>query len=146
MRDYPLTLGHKRNQLMQLASGEIIAHMDDDNIYCPGYVTALVGALRASRSQLARLCSAYCWDPFADVHKHHNDLGGRAETFVHIRGPLRAIAFSHDNCGEEDGVCSVCVCHDVHDHYGIFLHVNHGKNVSAYEKAMQKPGKNVMRA
>jgi len=47
-----LTLGHKRNQLIQLASGEIVAHFDDDNLYAPEYLSTMVEALYESKAQL----------------------------------------------------------------------------------------------
>uniref|UniRef100_A0A7S1PWN0 Glycosyltransferase 2-like domain-containing protein n=1 Tax=Alexandrium catenella TaxID=2925 RepID=A0A7S1PWN0_ALECA len=133
-RSYPLTLGHKRNQLIQLASGEIIAHFDDDNLYAPQYLAAMVEQLRASRSQLVRLEATFSWNPPTGSLLWHGALAFRAETFVHLRGPLRAIAFAHAKCGEEGGLGVVCVIHDLDDTYGVFLHVEHGANISSCSK------------
>mmetsp|Transcript_59439 Transcript_59439/g.173959 ORF Transcript_59439/g.173959 Transcript_59439/m.173959 type:complete len:691 (-) Transcript_59439:192-2264(-) len=134
MRKYPLTLGHKRNQLIQLASGEIIAHFDDDNIYAPQYLTAMVEQLRASGSQLVRLEATFSWNPPSGSLLWHSALAFRAETFVHLRGPLRAVAFAHLKCGEEGGLGAVCVIHDLDDTYGVFMHVEHGANISSCSK------------
>lgn len=40
-----LTIGEKRNRLIELARGELIAFFDDDDHYAPGYLTAMVAAL-----------------------------------------------------------------------------------------------------
>jgi len=40
-----LTIGEKRNRLIELAQGEVIAQFDDDDHYAPGYLAAMVGAL-----------------------------------------------------------------------------------------------------
>jgi glycosyltransferase involved in cell wall biosynthesis len=41
----PLTLGQKRNQLVEMARGEVIVHMDDDDYYAPSYVTQMLTQL-----------------------------------------------------------------------------------------------------
>lgn len=134
MRNYPLTLGHKRNQLIQMASGEVVAHFDDDNLYAPQYLATMVEQLRASRSQLVRLEATFSWNPPTGSLLWHSALAFRAETFVHLRGPLRAIAFAHAKCGEEGGLGVVCVIHDLDDTYGVFMHVEHGANISCCSK------------
>uniref|UniRef100_A0A7S4UU34 Glycosyltransferase 2-like domain-containing protein n=1 Tax=Alexandrium monilatum TaxID=311494 RepID=A0A7S4UU34_9DINO len=134
MRRYPLTLGHKRNQLIQLASGEVVAHFDDDNLYAPQYLATMVEQLRASRAQLVRLEATFSWSPPSGALLWHGALAFRAETFVHLRGPLRAIAFAHEKCGEEGGLGAVCVIHDLDDTYGVFMHVEHGANISCCSK------------
>ena len=40
-----LTIGEKRNRLIELAHGELIAFFDDDDHYAPGYLAAMVAAL-----------------------------------------------------------------------------------------------------
>jgi hypothetical protein len=41
---YP-TLGHKRQALLEMASTPLVAHWDDDDVYLPWHLTAIVGAL-----------------------------------------------------------------------------------------------------
>jgi len=40
-----LTLGHKRQALLESAPGGLVAHWDDDDLYLPGHLTQAVGAL-----------------------------------------------------------------------------------------------------
>lgn len=40
-----ITIGEKRNRLCEMASGEIVAHFDDDDFYAPSYLETMVGDL-----------------------------------------------------------------------------------------------------
>src|SRR3954471_5913053 len=40
-----LTIGEKRNRLVEMATGEVIASFDDDDYYAPGYLTAMLDGL-----------------------------------------------------------------------------------------------------
>src|SRR5262249_11261252 len=50
-----LTIGEKRNRLVEKARGEIIVHFDDDDFYAPDYVSAMVGALLEHNADLVNL-------------------------------------------------------------------------------------------
>ena len=41
-----MTIGSKRNKLVEMAAGEIIAHFDDDDYYGKGYLEEMVGQLK----------------------------------------------------------------------------------------------------
>lgn len=41
----PLTVGEKRNQLIQMATGAVIVHFDDDDYYAPHYIEQSVKSL-----------------------------------------------------------------------------------------------------
>lgn len=47
------TLGDKRNGGCELARGPLVAHLDDDNLYAPGYLAHLVEALERSGKAVA---------------------------------------------------------------------------------------------
>jgi len=40
-----MTIGEKRNYLKDVAQGEIIAHMDSDDCYCPNYIQSCVDTM-----------------------------------------------------------------------------------------------------
>lgn len=40
-----MTIGEKRNYLKEVATGEIIAHMDSDDCYCPDYIQSCVDTM-----------------------------------------------------------------------------------------------------
>jgi glycosyltransferase involved in cell wall biosynthesis len=46
--DQRLTIGQKRNVLAHYASGEFIAHMDDDDIYFASYISHSIGLLTST--------------------------------------------------------------------------------------------------
>ncbi len=54
-----MTLGHKRNLLVELAKGEVIAQFDDDDYYVPNYLDFMLGAL--GDAHLVKLCGWYVY-------------------------------------------------------------------------------------
>jgi hypothetical protein len=55
-----LTLGEKRNRLCRHASGDVIAHLDDDDYYAPNYAAHMLGKLAGFH--FARLCHFRVYD------------------------------------------------------------------------------------
>jgi len=64
-----LSIGRKRNQLIEHAKGELIAHFDDDDYYAPNYIETLAKALLASEATLVKLVGWFCY------HEASNTLG-----------------------------------------------------------------------
>ena len=52
-----LTVGAKRNWLAENASGQILAHFDDDDYYAPNYLTDMISLM--GDSDLVKLSSFY---------------------------------------------------------------------------------------
>ena len=63
------SIGSKRNQLIQKASGELIAHFDDDDYYSPTYIETLAKALINSNADLLKLSAWFC------LHEPSKTLG-----------------------------------------------------------------------
>lgn len=57
-----MSIGEKRNWLVERAKGEIIVHFDDDDFYAPGYISAMVAALCNSDADLMNLRGWYLYD------------------------------------------------------------------------------------
>jgi glycosyltransferase involved in cell wall biosynthesis len=84
-----LTIGEKRNRLIERASGEIVAFFDDDDHYEPGYLASMVGAL--GDADLVKLSGWFAlsipddafffWDT-AQNHPLHYKVGEGAIAFV----------------------------------------------------------------
>jgi len=84
-----VTVGTKRNQLIERATGELIAFFDDDDFYAPGYLAAMVSAL--GDGDLVKLSGWFAlsvpddafffWDT-AQQHPLHYKVGEGAITFV----------------------------------------------------------------
>ena len=64
-----LTIGTKRNKLIEHAKGELIAHFDDDDYYSPSYLETLVQGLLESNSDLNKLTGWFC------LHEKSGTLG-----------------------------------------------------------------------
>jgi hypothetical protein len=60
------SLGAKRNSLSEMARGELIAHMDDDDVYLPVYLERMVTALLACRADLVQLANFHHLDAVDD--------------------------------------------------------------------------------
>ena len=58
-----MTLGQMRNFCCFKANGDIIVHMDDDDIYAPDWISKSVVALTSSVGNLTGLSSAYFKSP-----------------------------------------------------------------------------------
>lgn len=54
----PVTIGRKRNRLIEMAKGEVIAHFDDDDYYAPNYLSEMYDAMRKSDAAIVKLG---CW-------------------------------------------------------------------------------------
>ena len=50
-----LSVGEKRNRLIERARGELIMHFDDDDFYAPGYVEFMAGEFAAKGADLLNL-------------------------------------------------------------------------------------------
>lgn len=64
-----LSIGRKRNQLIEHSEGDIIAHFDDDDYYAPEYIETLAKALLESDANLVKLAGWFCY------HEASNTLG-----------------------------------------------------------------------
>lgn len=84
-----VTIGEKRNQLIERASGDLIAFFDDDDFYAPGYLTAM--AATVGDADLVKLSGWFAlsvpddaffyWDT-AQHQPLHYKVGEGAITFV----------------------------------------------------------------
>ena len=57
-----LSIGEKRNRLIEQANGEIIVHMDDDDYYHPNYITTMLTQLTNQQADLLNLRGWYVYD------------------------------------------------------------------------------------
>ena len=55
-----LSIGEKRNQLLDMAKGDIILHFDDDDFYGPTYVADMMKVLEKIGSDLVLLSGFFC--------------------------------------------------------------------------------------
>lgn len=55
------TIGEKRNLLIARATGEYIAHFDDDDYYAPGYLSTMMSTLRARDADMCKLSGFFIY-------------------------------------------------------------------------------------
>lgn len=56
-----MSIGAKRNELISRASGELIAHFDDDDYYAPDYLSSMVAALDSSQAEFIKQSRWWAW-------------------------------------------------------------------------------------
>nr|WP_207801866.1 glycosyltransferase [Phenylobacterium hankyongense] len=61
-----LTVGEKRNRLIDRARGEYIVQFDDDDFYAPSYVSRMLAALNDQRADLVNLRGWFLYDERSD--------------------------------------------------------------------------------
>jgi hypothetical protein len=105
-------LGEKRNRLSARASGAVLAHFDDDDVYLPGYLTRMVTALLDHRADLVSLASWVHFSaadetvhPYSSVHDraagHHSRKWGYGFSFVYTAALAAAVPFLPIQHGED---------------------------------------------
>lgn len=64
-----LSIGSKRNDCCELATGDIILHMDSDDLYAPDYITRCVNFLQESKADIIGLSNAYFYKPHTELYE-----------------------------------------------------------------------------
>ena len=91
----PLTIGEKRNQLIEQAQYEHIAHFDDDDHYAPHYLSTLVGHLVNNRADLIKLSAFYLRAPKQDFFGYMDLTAKTGHHYVLNQEEIEHITF-HD--------------------------------------------------
>jgi glycosyltransferase involved in cell wall biosynthesis len=58
--DKKLSVGEKRNQLIEAASGEYIIHFDDDDFYNQDYIQTLMDVMKSQKADFIIMSGFYC--------------------------------------------------------------------------------------
>ena len=67
-----LSIGKKRNMLVERARGEIIAHFDDDDFYAEHYLIDMLGAFFENKADFIKLDSFFLFSLIHDVFAYWN--------------------------------------------------------------------------
>jgi glycosyltransferase involved in cell wall biosynthesis len=62
-----LSIGMKRNLLIERAQGDVIMHFDDDDFYGSEYVSNMISALNAANADIVKLYGAYHYSKLHNV-------------------------------------------------------------------------------
>eukprot|EP00930_Biecheleria_cincta_P076322 TRINITY_DN63524_c0_g1_i1.p1 TRINITY_DN63524_c0_g1~~TRINITY_DN63524_c0_g1_i1.p1 ORF type:complete len:898 (-),score=147.89 TRINITY_DN63524_c0_g1_i1:18-2711(-) len=150
------SIGLKRNIGAHLATGEVIANFDDDDLYAPKYLATMAGLLDEKKAQAVTLSSWFVYDEQRNDWKFCDPIAwgltqGHDEESLEVRSWSYGYGFSYVfkrtagldmsykdiNLGEDfafmqdlqaqKGKRSVLL---YHDDFGLCLHVQHGGNTS----------------
>ena len=145
------TIGEKRNLAIQHASGDIICHFDDDDLYAPEYVATMVRAMEAEGADFVKLSSWLVHDLQtgvsglfdADTPMPHSQLTSLREqflftygfSFLYRRALFPTFSFLETSWGEDQDILRrvreagrrIALHRDL---TGICLHNQHGENCS----------------
>jgi len=135
------TIGHKRNQLIDMARGDVVAHFDDDDVYNPQYLSSMIDRLVQLNADFVKLG---CWNERRewdgrrwtyDARNAKPNLWGWGFSYVYRRWVCGHVSFPHTNTGEDysfvNGLWRAGLRTElVHDGAHWVEHVLHGTNTS----------------
>lgn len=127
-----LSVGYKRNVLLKRARGDIVCMFDDDNVYSPKYIETMLLHLLSSGAKATSLAGFFGVRLETNVWESYRNVGGRGETLLFFK---EGANFDDKvTWGEEktmiDGARPGGM-HRIWDDVGLFIHVDHGKNLTA---------------
>ncbi len=139
------TIGAKRNQLITLSSGELIAHFDDDDWYAPNYLSSMVAAIVKDDADFVKL-AAWKEHRLTDGHRRlfdarrqvHANMWGWGFSYVYRRHVTTQASFPNLNSGEDYAFVQALQAKglktvQVDGGADWIVHVLHGRNVSRKE-------------
>ncbi|CAG9256035.1 glycosyltransferase family 2 protein [Paraburkholderia unamae] len=97
-----LSIGEKRNLAAELARGEIIAHFDDDEIYAPDYLGAMLGQMRRHEAQLVKLGAFFLYSRVYGQFAYWDLMRKSGLHFCWSDRPMTALNFPHENAAFAD--------------------------------------------
>ena len=145
------TIGEKRNLAIQHASGDIICHFDDDDLYAPEYVATMVRAMEAEGADFVKLSAWLVHDLQSDATGLFDGDSGMPHpslvplrnqfiytygfSFLYRRALFPIFSFADTSWGEDQDILSRVMAAGkklaLHrDLTGICLHNQHGENCS----------------
>jgi glycosyltransferase involved in cell wall biosynthesis len=88
------SIGNKRNQLIALASGDWIVHIDDDDYYPPNYIDTML-----AHNQLSRFIKLSHWSLTSAAHALKGEFNIAKRTQPHVAlHPSGGLEFIEDFC------------------------------------------------
>jgi glycosyltransferase involved in cell wall biosynthesis len=103
-----LTIGHKRNILIEQARGDVVAHFDDDDWYGPQYLSLMLDRLARHDADFVKLGR---WNERRASDNHRWTYDGRSTgeanlwgwgfSYVYRRWVSSRVSFPHINGGED---------------------------------------------
>lgn len=147
-----MTVGTKRNRALTLASGEYVAHFDDDDLYAPPYLDGMLQAMNRGAGHVCKLAAWYVLDTETGVCGHYDNnytlpepfeehrekglfTGGYGFSLIYKREVALRIRFCDTSWGEDYYFLNMVRAAGVpvtftRDTELFCLHTQHGSNLS----------------
>ena len=77
-----ITIGAKRNMLLEQAKGDIIMHFDDDDFYSPNYIESMLSAMKAEQLDFVNLQGWFLLDKRNNFFGYWNLLERSGNHFI----------------------------------------------------------------
>jgi len=126
------TIGKKRQQLLELAHGDIMVHIDDDDYYPPSRVDHVVKAMRFSGKILAGLTTMYAYFTQTGRIARYGPLGAghsAGNSLAYTRAYANDHHFEDRQTNESMGFCEGFSASMIQLHpRRTILHICHGNN------------------
>jgi len=130
------SIGAKRNGLCNLATGDIILHMDSDDLYQPDWITRSVEALISSDANITGLSSCYFHDTTRNnVHEYIAPQGQLylvGATLCYWRRQWEKKPFKDIQMGEDTDFITNSGRLYAHDYKSGFMATIHGNNTCSH--------------
>ncbi len=91
----PVSIGEKRNHLIQRARYDYIAHFDDDDHYASHYLHVMLGELRQNQADLIKLSAFYLRAPAQDFFGYMDLAAKTGHHYALSRDDIEHVTF-HD--------------------------------------------------
>jgi len=139
------TIGNKRNRLIALSAGSVIAHFDDDDVYAPCYLASMLAALVGKDADFVKLSM---WNErrtrdnrtrtYDGRHNVHANTWGWGFSYVYRRFVASRVSFPNMNLGEDYAFVQALQARGlksalVDNGSNWIEHIIHGRNVSRKE-------------
>src|SRR4051794_31684361 len=92
-----ISIGEKRNRLVERARGSIIVSFDDDDFYAPNYVSSIVGALRETGADLVNLRGWFLYSVPAEFFGYWNLMIKQGLHYHCHNSGVRVVVLSEKN-------------------------------------------------
>lgn len=144
----PMTIGAKRNVLIQLCDSDIIVHFDDDDWYSPDYISYMIEYLNRTGADFVKLRSWHWHDILSNKWGIFD--GGITDTtkwgygfsYVYKRNIALRFPFANISLGEDIDFVNTLRHNNVHCERinipEIVSHELHGKNTSNFVDIQKK--------
>lgn len=142
---YPVgraSIGQKRNIGCNFASGQIIVHMDDDDYYCPRYISRMVEYLIGSGADLTGLRSAYFYQPHSRLWQYTYPENAQpyviGASMVYWRKTWERAPFPDISEGEDAIFCATAGKVRPHYNDSLMVAMIHGGNTASHKQLHKK--------